>query len=88
MNRKEKSSVINMSLPEDINDDLQYFVDKYKGVTKRSYVVDALRNYNTLQKRIEKFKLNNPKVRFEIEVSLIPIDESDENVQKAAILVY
>lgn len=88
MSAKEKSTSVNISLPEDINDDLQHFVEKYKNVTKKSYVVDAVRNYNALQKQIEQFKRMNPGVRFQIEVSLVPVNESEENVQKAAILVY
>lgn len=90
MSKQKAPSVINLTLPQDIADELQYFVDKYDGVTKKHYVSEAIRNYNMLQRMIEKFKKEHPDTRYEIKIRINAIDDDsgDDGLKKAAILVY
>lgn len=75
------------NLPEDIGLDLDHFVALYK-TTKKQYAIDAIRNYNILQREVEAFRKANPGKRFKIRLEISPIEKSDDNTQKAAVLVY
>jgi len=75
-------------MSEELSRDLEYFVNKHS-VTRKQYAIEALRYYNFLQRQIEEFKKKNPSIRFDVQVQIIPIGEdSDEELQKAAVLVY
>lgn len=75
------------NLSDEIGLELDHFVDLYK-TTKKQYVIDAIKNYNILQREVETFRAANPGKRFRMRFEISSIEESDENIQKAAVLVY
>ncbi len=88
--RDEVTNKINVDIPQVVANEMHYYVNRYKGTTKKQYVTEAVRNYNMLQGLIEKFRKQYPNTRYEINVRIEAIDSEhrDDEMKKAAILVY
>ncbi len=87
VNEKPVSRKINVELSTDIAEELDYYVKKLRK-SKKELVLDALKNYVAQKKQEEVFKNDNPGVRYQVKLSIDPIEQGTNPYEKASVLIY
>lgn len=70
--------------PNDIKNEVEYFANIINA-SKKEYICEALRTFNMIQRKILKFRKENPNIRYEIKITITPVDDNDPaDIQIAA----